>query len=257
MFRRLFFAVVLILLSTNGAWALSLGANITRFDDVGTGTGWYGAQEDNEVEPNNVQAQGWDLEGFFLKGTTLAMVGGYDFINGKEGLTSGDIFIDVDGLFSYGTENATSGGSASTPVVNNTFGYDYVLDMDFASRTYSVIRLDSSASVVQTELVYYSQNAESNPWLYYSGGTLLDTLTMEYLTGLSDTETGLTGGLHNAAFLDLSFLGHGTGFTAHFTMECGNDNLMGRGVTPAPEPGTLILLGAGLVGLLAWRRSRH
>ncbi|MBN2231700.1 MAG: PEP-CTERM sorting domain-containing protein, partial [Deltaproteobacteria bacterium] len=55
--------------------------------------------------------------------------------------------------------------------------------------------------------------------------------------------------------LDLSFLPDGTEFTSHFTMSCGNDNLMGNGVV-APEPGTLLFVGAGIVGLLGWRRRR-
>lgn len=264
-FRRLFFAVLFTtLFFTNSAWALTLGTNITIADGVGTGTGWYGAQEDNEVEPGDDPTQAWDLEGFFLNGRTLAMVGGYDFVAGeyssywKHTYMSGDIFIDVDGDAEYGTVNTGTGGNFLTPVVANTFGYDYVLDMDFSAGTYSIIHLDSNASLIaQTEEVWFSQNDESNPWRYYSGGTLLDTLTMEYLTGLSDDDTGLIGGLHNVALVDLSFLGHGTDFTVHFTMECGNDNLMGQGAVPAPEPGTLVLLGAGLVGLFAWRRRRN
>ena len=55
-------------LTAGDASALVLGDNITIYDGMGIGTGWYGAQEDQEVEPNNLQNQSWDLEGFFLNG---------------------------------------------------------------------------------------------------------------------------------------------------------------------------------------------
>jgi hypothetical protein len=69
--------------------ALELGDNITVFDNV-TGTSlipiynmwWSPTDEDQEVEPDCAIGQEWDVEAFFLNGTELAMVGGYDFKNG-------------------------------------------------------------------------------------------------------------------------------------------------------------------------------
>jgi len=74
-----------------GAAQVSAG-DITIYDNRGTGTGWYGGNEDQEVEPGMVNTQAWDLEGFFLQGNSLSMVGGFDFKNGYEGYKSGDIF---------------------------------------------------------------------------------------------------------------------------------------------------------------------
>lgn len=69
--------LLLLGLGATSVYALNLGTNITIWDKMGT------VNEDQEVEPNCVWDQQWDLEGFFLKGTTLTMVGGYDFKNGK------------------------------------------------------------------------------------------------------------------------------------------------------------------------------
>ena len=235
---------------TGNAFALSYSNNITIYDGLGV------AAEDGEVEPGCLNTQVWDLEGFFLEGSKLTMVGGFDFVNGVNGYpdyTSGDIFIDVDGDAQYGSSN-TGGGSGQTDV-NDTFGYDYVLDMDFASKTYSVVELTGST----TTTVWYGQNEESNPWLYKSGGTLVNgyqNQSMVYASGLSDSDTGFTGGNHYAVGVDLSFLAPGTDFTSHFTMGCGNDNLMGQGTAPVPEPATMLLFGTSLVGLAGYGKKR-
>jgi hypothetical protein len=57
---------------------------------------------------------------------------------------------------------------------------------------------------------------------------------------------------------DLGFLelAPGTEFYAHFTMGCGNDNLMGKGSYSVPEPGNMILMGTGLIVFVGIGRRR-
>ena len=57
---------------------------------------------------------------------------------------------------------------------------------------------------------------------------------------------------------DLAGLGLGDNLSAHWTMSCGNDVIGGRGTVThkVPEPSTLVLLGAGLLGISVMRRRR-
>jgi hypothetical protein len=263
MTNKLTMLLILVLgvfLTAGNAFSNDFGKNITVDDGTYKGTGWYGNQEDQEVEPGCVGTQAWDLEAFILDGNKLTMVGGYDFLNGAFGdgktFTSGDIFIDIDGDVKYGFVN-NNDSKNGYDTIKNTLGYDYVLDLNSSLKTYDIYKIDSN-SIVKSS--YYNQNQASNPWTYCSDGTKLnsDPISMSYLTGLTDENLvnyGLVGGRHNAVQVNLDFLAPNTDFTVHFTMGCGNDNLIGKG-SSVPEPAPMLLLGTGLIGLAGVCRKK-
>lgn len=266
------------LFAASTGFANSYGTNITISDKNYAGNGWYSNREDQETEnnPNTVTSQQWDLEGMFVKDTTLTLVGGYDFKNGvlwtdRHLYKSGDIFIDIDGDAKYGqVANGNSGAThygpgPHTATMANSFGWDYVLDLNFTTMTYNVIGLNGQSLVTRVMDV-----ASSNPWTYYSGGTVLAGLqnqALNYTAGLTNAQTGFQGdstnttswstgsNQHYALSVDLGFLA-GQDAIFHYTMECGNDNLMGQASIPnVPDAGaTGLMLGVALLGFAGMRR---
>jgi len=228
--------------------ALELGNNITIEDKVYSSvTGWYGQQEDQEVEPGCIASQIWDLEGFFINNNTLTMVGGYDFKDGHDGMMSGDIFIDTDLNASYGSFNDNTG--SGEVIVSNTFGYEYAIQLNFDTFKYTVYQIIDGVTTVS---IFHNINQESNPWKYNDGGIIVGQYDFDFYENLTNNDVdGLLGDNHYATSINLSnFLGPDQQFISHFTMECGNDNLMGQGTTtPVPEPASCILLLLGLFSI--------
>jgi hypothetical protein len=247
--------VAAFILSVGSAAALAtpLGINITKADGflvngyVGVGQGG----EDNETEgtPNTIQSQDWDLEGIFLNGNLLSMVGGFKFDTGVlhsgTWYTSGDIFFDVgkNGTFDYAIRMFFN--------INNQLG----------NNNYQVYRLTGTPMFIQPTDVPLS-----TPYKFNSGYTAISpmlSLTFGPIanTGFGDWTAADPGDKNwqAPAFpnnprhyvvqdMDIGFIQGGQTFTTHFTMLCGNDLLVGE-ATSVAEPASILLLGVGLGGL--------
>ncbi len=160
------FIFISIIYMQNFSYALGFGQNITIYDNSSnTQDEWYGTQEDNEVEPEDQAEQKWDLEGFFLNGYKLSVIGGFDFKNGVEGITVGDIFLDIDGDARYGGDTPDPNRRRPNDVgwINDNYGYDYAIRLNFNNNIFKVFEIRNSD---QLKYVYYYSNDFSSPWRY-------------------------------------------------------------------------------------------
>lgn len=242
------------------ASALAGPINITIYDQKSNGTSWHGMLEDQEVEPGMYGNQAWDLEGFFLNGNVLTMIGGFDFKDGSnEGSSTtwhpGDIFIALENKPKFGMPDADGTGTGRAEIPN-TFGYNFVYHFDAlpGSMAFHLYEINANTTLKAS---YFEDNDTSNPWIYVRGGTEIGSgaaALSEYATDAllaSAGYTGIIGGTHYSLSVNLPSNIAGSEFYIHYTMECGNDNLMGHQV---PEPGTFLLLGLGLTGLAGFAR---
>lgn len=279
-----------------GAYADSLGSDITIYDNwAQTGNlDWYGGtaavnndartgiREDNETEPGTYYGQIWDLEGMFLTSGNkpiMSIVGGFNFATGQDGWDSGDIFLSIPA------------GTAELPPNPDGSDYEYVVDLNWSDYSYSIYNISGNSAGLQ--LVSNAQIEQSNPWAWdnskpgagltavytsaagafsvssaISSSSLLSTYGIDFADDTDDPggslHQGNTTNHYILSGIDLSYFVPATGsqtFVAHYTMECGNDNLMAAGSftrfePPVPEPATLSILSMALLGL-GLRARKH
>jgi hypothetical protein len=221
----------------------------------GTYFGTGGNVDDQETEPGTVGSQVWDLEAFTLTGSTLNLIGGFDFKDGVPGYPAfvrGDIFINTTGL---GPVNPIPTDNVGLVKNGPSYNYEYAIRYTFnadGSKTFKVYALTAD-TMLETAAYDF---LKSNPYKYSSGGTVAYEGTFTYASGLNDAAVAaygapVIGGSHNVVSIDLApWLSASQDVLFHTTMGCGNDNLMGRisgGFQPVPDGGmTLALLGLGM-----------
>jgi hypothetical protein len=178
----------------------------------------------------------------------VAIAGPY-FANRLTGIDSGfpsmlgpgDLYINSTGWI------ATQGpaGHYETDTFNSSEGWNYVITngaegWGLYSLDYSTIKYTNVDSLNPGNYIYRTGQA-------WRGGGVGDKI--------GDATYDPTGtGLNITFNSGNEFFADDVGF--HWTMQCGNDVVEGKANAPVPEPGTMILLGSGLIGLAGYGRKR-
>jgi len=247
-------ALTLLLgLGISGSWADTINGTtvneITVFDQHGSGTGWDGQQEFKEVEPGAIAGDTWDLRGVWYDYAQkqLYVVAGFNLQTGAydanhSALPVGDLFIKTDG-----TPILTLDGVGGT-VKNSIYGtYNYAVTL--GGSVYSLIGdtllLQANAS---------SSLGAANPYALAAHGVTSQTTPVTFgQLGIGSVGADFLLGDYYACY-DLGFLGSDAANAfLHLTYACGNDGVNGK----VPLPGALVLLGGGLVRLVAYSRRKR
>ena len=256
-------AVVLAALVSTGAQASTLSIWDSSWTQIGA--------DDGHIGPGG-GGQAFDAEYLYYKvdGNTLylGLQSGFNLIDGNQFLSTygghtyndwyyaGDLALSFDGIastYEYGvdfgfTTRDYSGRDYSPTDFSHTTGFvesSGPHDGTDAAGLYSVSGWNPNTGI------YYQA---SNPFAIDAGAKVVDLLTN--ISGSGDSGGGNTSYYRIVSF-DISDLNI-DGIDAHWTMSCGNDAINGRidFTHTVPEPGTLSLMGLGLVGLGFMRRRK-
>ena len=184
----------------------------------------------------------------------------------------GDLFISTDGWNPYGTGSYNADISPYKVDETATAGEDweYVLNLDYnryteysdTSGTFTLYAVDPVLGTVmfpedQPE-EYRAEYYRAGQEIYYNPydgqvGLGSGSWSIHNLGSSDDTDDFLRFELISDFFSDYDELG------LRWEMTCANDVIEGsvENIAPVPEPSTIILLGAGIVGLAGSRYRKH
>lgn len=221
--------------------------------------GWNLLANDDGVFANGFVDPGWGGQAFDAEHLFYKLEGSQLSVGLQTGFNihKNDGYKHSDGKWYYTGDLALSfDGSASN--------YEYAVDFGNKARGYNT-NAAISAGVGDTDAaglynvttwnndIHFGQSA---PYAMDAGTLLVAANGSNFVEGTGTLASNLsyynifTFDLSNIAGISQSF-----GLNAHWTMSCGNDEIEGGAqVIQVAEPGSLLLLSFGLLGLVATRR---
>ena len=253
-FSKLIYMTLLLLAGTLSAQAYTIDDNY-----IGANPIYHPLYKTADIigTADNFQVSGMDIG---ITGNTLASVKIYtEYVKplsdiGTLGTQLGDLFISTDGY--------TSGISLSdTWLTGEKWEYALVFDNHLpkstSTGTINLYKVTYGANGGQGNILL-TNNFKLPTWGDYRElqETRINTCFTQFdLGNIGTWSIDSTNGIISFDIYNNDWL-TGTDFGFHWNMTCGNDTIEGGVSAPVPEPGTLLLLGGGLLGLAFYTKRR-
>ena len=204
--------------------------------------------EDDYVGSNAGVGSQWLQDSGALIGDVVSLEEEYDIYNVSQmniDLTGNNLTVDIITGYNKAYDPTNFGDLF---ISTNSNSWNYAFDTS-AGMLYQI----DENNIITSDMEMDSHGIDYS-WYRHDEAVLIDNTG---LVSIGDGTAAYANGQYSMNFdLSASGIDFGSDVTFHWTMTCANDVIEGK-ISEVPEPGTMLLLGIGLIGLTGISRRKN